>query len=51
MIFKKVDAEKLVFKEYNSMMAITKAVGITIGPLINKVANNWFVNHSINWLS
>jgi hypothetical protein len=28
MCFKKVDAEKLVHKEYESMMQITKAVGI-----------------------
>lgn len=33
MCYKKVDAEKLVDKEYQSMIQITKAVGIQIGPL------------------
>lgn len=33
MCYKKVDAEKLVHKEYESMMQITKAVGIQIGPI------------------
>ena len=33
MCYKKVDAEKLVHKEFESMMQITKAVGIQIGPL------------------